>query len=478
VVVSMPFAILSYVLLWFMPQDSMSQAFSVPWFLVAACLFETLMSCFNVPYLSMNMFLGGDQRDRDSATAYRMTVEIVAMLLASVVQGQVIAVYNTERDGACQQLDPTQVTSLGTAAPHAASLHGTRKAFLTAALVVAGAFFLCSLVLFLGVREQKDPLSSEHQVTVPYLTCLKLMAGHAPFQRLVLGFLSCALAFQASASIAVPLWQAVLVRIGKNNTVLIGLSPFILAVTVVACVPGNLAVFMTMCVLMGLSLATMFLLPWSMLPDVVDDFTTKNPSCKDMEPMFFSSEVINRASPQGGGGGGGGGVKGGGGGGGGGEGRGRRRRRWRWRRRGGGGGGGGGGDGGVKGGGGGGGGGGGVQGGGVVKGGGGGVKGGGGGGGVKGGGGGGVVKGGGGGGGGVVKGGRRCAGRRRRRSQDLNNETWESRWKSRNPATARPSRRRARSPWCTTSGLSSMEVPSILPGIGAHLSSSRSATGR
>ena len=44
VVLSMPFAILSYVLLWFMPQDSMSQALSVPWFLVAACMFETLMS--------------------------------------------------------------------------------------------------------------------------------------------------------------------------------------------------------------------------------------------------------------------------------------------------------------------------------------------------------------------------------------------------------------------------------------------------
>ena len=26
----------------------------------------------------------------------------------------------------------------------------------------------------------------------------------------------------------------------------------------------------------------------SMLPDVVDDFTVKNPECKDLEPMFFS----------------------------------------------------------------------------------------------------------------------------------------------------------------------------------------------
>ncbi|KAK0133947.1 Sodium-dependent lysophosphatidylcholine symporter 1-B [Merluccius polli] len=334
VVLSMPFAILSYVLLWFMPHGSMSQAFSVPWFLVAACLFETLMSCFNVPYLSMNMFLGGDQRDRDSATAYRMTVETLALLMGSVVQGQVIAVYNAERDGACQQLDhQTGLTPQSTPSPHAASLQGTRKAFLTSALVMAAVFFLCSLVLFLGVREQQGPLCSEDKVRVPYLTSLKLLAGHIPFQRSVLGFLFCALAFQmslgnfalfcshavglgahfqhimlvllASASIAVPVWQAVLVRIGKKNTVLIGLwlklyisngclwdlfvrQPFILAVTVIACVPSNLAVFMTMCFLMGFSLATMFLLPWSMLPDVVDDFTMKNPSCKDLEPMFFS----------------------------------------------------------------------------------------------------------------------------------------------------------------------------------------------
>ena len=44
VVVSMPLAVLSYLLLWFVPQGSMSQAFSVPWYLTASCLFETLMS--------------------------------------------------------------------------------------------------------------------------------------------------------------------------------------------------------------------------------------------------------------------------------------------------------------------------------------------------------------------------------------------------------------------------------------------------
>ncbi|XP_071756282.2 sodium-dependent lysophosphatidylcholine symporter 1-B-like [Centroberyx gerrardi] len=316
VVLSMPFAVLSYVLLWFVPRGSMSQAFSVPWFLAAACLFETLMSCYNVPYLSLNMFLGGNQRDRDSATAYRMGVEMLAMLLASVIQGQVVAVYNTEKEGACQQLAQAHGIPQSTPSPHTASLQGTRKAFLTSALVMAALFFLCSLVLFLGVKEQQAPPCSHEKVQVSYLTSLKMLACHIPYQRLVLGFVFSALAFQmslgnfalfcshaaglgaqfqhlllallAAASIAVPFWQAVLVRIGKKATVFIGLSLFIPAVIIIACVPSNLPVFMIMCVLMGFSVATMFLLPWSMLPDVVDDFAMRNPSCKDLEPLFFS----------------------------------------------------------------------------------------------------------------------------------------------------------------------------------------------
>uniref|UniRef100_A0A668AMB5 Major facilitator superfamily domain containing 2a-like 2 n=1 Tax=Myripristis murdjan TaxID=586833 RepID=A0A668AMB5_9TELE len=303
-VLSMPFGVISYVLLWFVPPGSVSQAFSVPWFLAATCLFETIMSCYDVPYLSLNMFLGGNQRDRDSATAYRMSVEMLAMLLASVIQGQVIAVYNTEKDGACQQLDQAHEIS-----------QSTRKAFLTSALVMGALFFLCTLVLLLGVKEQQSAPCSLQKVQVSYLTSLKLLVCHVPYRRLILGFVFTALAFQmslgnfalfcshvaglgaqfqhllllllAAASIAVPLWQAVLVRIGKKATVIIGL-PFIPAVIITACVPTNLSVFMIMCALMGFSLATMFLLPWSMLPDVVDDFSTRNPSCKDLEPLFFS----------------------------------------------------------------------------------------------------------------------------------------------------------------------------------------------
>uniref|UniRef100_A0A3Q2VMQ9 Major facilitator superfamily domain containing 2a-like 2 n=1 Tax=Haplochromis burtoni TaxID=8153 RepID=A0A3Q2VMQ9_HAPBU len=295
-VISTPFGILSYLLLWFVPRGSMSV--SVLWFLTAACLFESLMTCYNVPYLSLNMFLGGDQRDRDSATAYRMSVEMVAMLLASVIQGQVVAVYNTEKQEACRDHETPQSTS------------SSQTAFLTSAMIMGALFFLCSLILFLGVKEKQD------KVRPSYLSSLKMLTCHVPYQRLVLGFVFSTFAFQmslgnfalfcshaaglgaqfqhlllvllVSASVAVPVWQIILLRIGKKSTVFIGLSLFIPAVIIVACVPSNLLVFLSMCILMGFSVATIFLLPWSMLPDVVDDFAVRHPSCKDLEPLFFS----------------------------------------------------------------------------------------------------------------------------------------------------------------------------------------------
>ncbi|XP_068189620.1 sodium-dependent lysophosphatidylcholine symporter 1-like [Antennarius striatus] len=314
-VLSTPLGVFSYLLLWFVPQGSTSQAVNVLWFLAVVCMFETLMSCYHVPYLSLNMFLGGDHRDRDSATAYRMSVEMVAMLLASVIQGQVVAAYNAEKEEACQHHADHQ-TPPSTSSPPNASLQETQKAFLTSALVLGALFFLCSLVLFLGVTEQRGPLCSDDKVRLSYLTSLKLMARHIPYQRLVLGFVFSLLAFQmslgnfalfcshaaglgaqfqhlllvllASASLAVPLWQTVLLKVGKKVTVFIGLSLFMPAVILVACVPTNLHLFMIMCVLMGFSVATVFLLPWSMLPDVVDDFAVRHPSCKDLEPLFFS----------------------------------------------------------------------------------------------------------------------------------------------------------------------------------------------
>lgn len=52
-----------------------------------------------------------------------MTVEIMAMLLASVIQGQVVAMYNTEKQEACEQLDYN--TPHSSSPPHVVPLQET-----------------------------------------------------------------------------------------------------------------------------------------------------------------------------------------------------------------------------------------------------------------------------------------------------------------------------------------------------------------
>ncbi|KAK6303425.1 hypothetical protein J4Q44_G00258790 [Coregonus suidteri] len=85
-----------------------------------------------------------------------MSVELLAMLVASVIQAQVVTVFYTERAGAWQQLDQRQELPHNTPSPQTDTLQATCKVFLTSALVMGGLFFLCCLVLFLGVKEQRD----------------------------------------------------------------------------------------------------------------------------------------------------------------------------------------------------------------------------------------------------------------------------------------------------------------------------------
>uniref|UniRef100_A0A4W4E0F6 Major facilitator superfamily (MFS) profile domain-containing protein n=1 Tax=Electrophorus electricus TaxID=8005 RepID=A0A4W4E0F6_ELEEL len=290
-VLSMPLVVLSYILLWFVPRTAQSSSVSVPWYLTISCLFQTFLSCYHVPYTALNMFLGGSERDRDSATACRMSAEVLAMLFAAVAQGQVLRVYNVEREHSCPGLH------VGTAPPPISPLHDTRQAFMTSALVLGAGFFLCCMILFLGVKEQKGELqydlfnectmtsfgtvSSQMSLGNFALFCIHVAGLGSQLQYLILAIL-------VAAAVSVPVWQMSLVRLGKKRTLFIGLPLIVPALIVLVSVSDNFPVYLIMCVLVGASVATLFLLPWSMLPDVVDEFAIQNPCHRDLEPLFFS----------------------------------------------------------------------------------------------------------------------------------------------------------------------------------------------
>uniref|UniRef100_A0A4W4EPE0 Major facilitator superfamily (MFS) profile domain-containing protein n=1 Tax=Electrophorus electricus TaxID=8005 RepID=A0A4W4EPE0_ELEEL len=324
IVCSAPMGILSYVMLWYTPRDTMSPVFSFCWYLSWCCLFDAFMSCYHVPYTSLNMFLGGDQRDRDSATGYRMGMEMFGTLAGLVIQGQIVGRYHAKRAETCSMLNGSHTLagnlSYNFTSPLTDTLQNTRRAYLVAASALGALYFLCCLTLFLGVKEKLAPLSRLERSTVPYLTSLKLLMRHTPYVRLVFGFLFASLAFQVTqgvfaiyctyvagmgayfqhlmlislsiATASVPLWQMLLLKLGKKTTVFIGLSGYIPCLIILYFVKDSFPIFAVIGILCGFSLSCLFLLPWSMLPDAVDDFKLKNPSYMDLEPMFYACFVF------------------------------------------------------------------------------------------------------------------------------------------------------------------------------------------
>uniref|UniRef100_A0A8C3M4I4 Uncharacterized protein n=1 Tax=Geospiza parvula TaxID=87175 RepID=A0A8C3M4I4_GEOPR len=243
-----PFTVISYFLMWYLPPFVSGR---VAWYLTFHCLFQALTTLFQVPYSALTMFLSTDQKDRDSATAY------------------------SECD-------------LG-------SLLGT------------GVFILCILLLL-------DPYALNSDRAIPFCKGLALTMKHGPYVKLTASFLL--------ISTAVQLEQGNFVLFCTHAAGLRNHFQYLVVTILVSCtslpkLPGlwhkitegkksfwmipfavmlvtipNLILAYFVAFVSGLSIAASLLLPWSMLPDVVDNFRLQNPHGKGHETIFYSSYVF------------------------------------------------------------------------------------------------------------------------------------------------------------------------------------------
>uniref|UniRef100_H3AYJ6 MFSD2 lysolipid transporter A, lysophospholipid n=2 Tax=Latimeria chalumnae TaxID=7897 RepID=H3AYJ6_LATCH len=317
IVFSTPFAVACYCLMWYVPEISTGKVF---WYLVFYCFFQTLMTCFHVPYSALTMFISTDQTERDSATAYRMTVEVLGTVLGTAVQGQIVGRTNAPCIPTPDELLNSSTTQEVNVELYHTSLADTRKAYMIAAAAITGIYVICAAVLYFGVREQKDFSSSHSGKPVSFFQGLKMVMTHGPYIKLILAFLFTSLAFMLlegnfalfcsytlgfrndfqnvllvimiTATLTIPLWQWFLMKFGKKTAVYVGISfaiPFLILIVVLE---SNLILTYIIAAAAGASVANAFLLPWSMLPDVVDDFKLKNQGSPGHEAIFYSFYVF------------------------------------------------------------------------------------------------------------------------------------------------------------------------------------------
>ncbi|XP_066125634.1 sodium-dependent lysophosphatidylcholine symporter 1 [Saccopteryx bilineata] len=318
IIFSTPLAIIAYFLIWFVPDFPESHAYLFLWYLLFYCLFQTLVTCFHVPYSALTMFISTEQSERDSATAYRMTVEVLGTVLGTAIQGQIVG----QADTPCLQ-DPSgsAVASEGANRTYSTtSLRKTQNAYLLAAGVIASIYVICAVILVLGVREQREPYETQQAEPLSFFRGLRLVMSHGPYVKLIAGFLFTSLAFMLvegnfalfctytlgfrnefqnlllaimlSATFTIPFWQWFLTRFGKKTAVYVGISSAVPFLILVAVMESNLIVTYVVAVAAGISVAAAFLLPWSMLPDVIDNFHLKHPHSHGTEPIFFSFYVF------------------------------------------------------------------------------------------------------------------------------------------------------------------------------------------
>ncbi|XP_068437196.1 sodium-dependent lysophosphatidylcholine symporter 1-B-like [Clinocottus analis] len=306
---STPFAVLTYFLIWYVPPFEQGK---VLWYLVFYCLFQSMQTCFHVPYSALTMFITDDQKERDSATAYRMMVEVLGTVLGTAIQGQIVG-------GASNcPTDPDDLGSGNSTNASIVSLEETKQAYLISSGVICVIYVFCAAVLFLGVKEKKESGRKKTQLT--FRQGLWLVMSYGPYVKLVIGFLFTSLAFMLlegnfalfityalghrkdfqnillvimlSGTLTIPWWQWFLTRFGKKKAVYFGITWAVPFMILIICIKSNLVISYLVSVAAGVSVAAAFLLPWSMLPDVVDDFKVKNPDIHGHEALFYSFYVF------------------------------------------------------------------------------------------------------------------------------------------------------------------------------------------
>jgi len=281
-----PFGLLFF-LQWVIPPFDVTGKFV--YYLIIALLFDTAFTIVNVPYTALTPELTRDYDERTVLNSFRFAFSIGGSLLGGILHQSIVSLYPA---------DP-------------------RTGYLVAGAVVGTLIALPFLWCFLGTRERYEPdpeakeLSLGEQIGYvfrnrPYL----FVVGIYMFSWLAVQVTSAVLTFyitfwlrrpdlittfllavQGSALAFLFVWSAVSRRIGKKAVYLVGSVIWIAVQAFLFFLqPEQITLAIILAVIAGAGVATAYLVPWSMMPDVIelDELETG----QRREGMFYGFMVL------------------------------------------------------------------------------------------------------------------------------------------------------------------------------------------
>ena len=261
---AVPFG-LTFIMQWLVPELDENGLFI--YYLLAALLLKTAFTAVNIPYTSLTPELTPNYDERTRLTAYRFSFSILGGVAAVGLHPVIVGFFGDVKTG------------------HAVS-----------AGVWAVFIILSALTTFSFTRETA-PISNAPQIG--FMEGLRITLSNRPFlfvtgiyllswltlqfvqTNLLLyvrywvnaedSFTLLVLILQVTAFLALGLWSWVSARIGKKRTYYIGATLWLVVMGLVFFIPPNsLTPLYFVSFFAGLGVSVAYLIPWSMLPDVVE----------------------------------------------------------------------------------------------------------------------------------------------------------------------------------------------------------------
>ncbi|MBD1895270.1 MFS transporter [Coleofasciculus sp. FACHB-129] len=297
---AIPFGI-TFFLQWLVPRfsanDSANQWGLFWYYIVISILFNSFYTAVNLPYTALTPELTQDYNERTNLNSYRFAFSIGGSIVSVIVFGIIAALIPNDRIQ--QYLVMGVVCAILSVLPIYWCIWGTRDRILA--------------------RAAQNP-TFEQPVSLPILEQVRIVLSNRPFLYVV-GIYLCSwlavqvtaaiipyfvlswmrlsdavvaqviLAVQGTALLMLFIWSKLSQRYGKKAVYFMGMSVWIIAQAGLFFLqPGQIAFMYVLGVMAGFGVSTAYLIPWSMLPDVIelDELTTG----QRREGIFYSFMVF------------------------------------------------------------------------------------------------------------------------------------------------------------------------------------------
>ncbi|MBD2087997.1 MFS transporter [Coleofasciculus sp. FACHB-542] len=297
---AIPFGI-TFFLQWLVPRfsanDSANQWGLFWYYIVISILFNSFYTAVNLPYTALTPELTQDYNERTNLNSYRFAFSIGGSIVSVIVFGIIAALIPNDRIQ--QYLVMGVVCAILSVLPIYWCIWGTRDRILA--------------------RAAQNP-TFEQPVSLPILQQVRIVLSNRPFLYVV-GIYLCSwlavqvtaaiipyfvlswmrlsdavvaqviLAVQGTALLMLFIWSKLSQRYGKKAVYFMGMSVWIIAQAGLFFLqPGQIAFMYVLGVMAGFGVSTAYLIPWSMLPDVIELDELKTGQRR--EGIFYSFMVF------------------------------------------------------------------------------------------------------------------------------------------------------------------------------------------